>query len=40
MGMQTNIPYVGSILTGILISRGSNYVFDLVKKLTAAKEKT
>lgn len=40
MGMKTNIPYVGSILTGILISRGSNYVFDLVKKLTAAKQKT
>ena len=38
MGMQTNIPYVGSILTGILISRGSNYVFDLVKKLTKAKQ--
>lgn len=38
MGMQTNIPYVGSILTGILISRGSNYVFDLVKKLTEAKQ--
>lgn len=38
MGMQTNIPYVGSILTGILISRGSNYVFDLVKNLTEAKQ--
>nr|WP_319489432.1 hypothetical protein [uncultured Caproiciproducens sp.] len=38
VGLKTSIPFIGSILTGILISRGSNYVFDLVKTLTAAKE--
>lgn len=38
LGMKTGIPYIGSILTGILISRGSNYVCDLVKTLTAARE--
>ena len=27
------IPYVGMILTGILISRGANYLHDIVKRL-------
>lgn len=36
-GVISNVPYVGVILTGVLISRGSNYTFDLINKLTAAK---
>lgn len=32
-GLNTNVPVIGSILTGILISRGSNYIFDLISKL-------
>ena len=32
-GMSTNIPFLGNILTGILISRGSNYIFDLIKQV-------
>lgn len=40
VGMKTPIPLVGSILTGILISRGSNYVFDLIKTLTSARGNT
>jgi hypothetical protein len=39
-GMQTPVPYLGSILTGILISRGSNYIFDLIKALGTAQTKT
>ena len=31
--LNSQIPYVGCVLTGILLSRGSNYVFDLLKKL-------
>ena len=31
--LKSNIPYIGSVLTGILLSRGSNYVFDLLNKL-------
>lgn len=31
--MESQIPYVGCILTGILISRGSNYVYDALKAL-------
>lgn len=32
-GLNADVPYVGSILTGILISRGSNYLFDLLQQL-------
>ena len=31
--LKSNIPYIGSVLTGILLSRGSNYIFDLITKL-------
>ena len=31
--LKSDIPYIGCILTGILLSRGSNYVFDLLGKL-------
>ena len=40
VGMKTFIPYLGSVLTGVLISRGSNYVCDLVKTVTAVQGKT
>ncbi len=32
--LKSEIPYIGSILTGILLSRGSNYFFDLIGKLS------
>ncbi|MDQ5983462.1 MAG: hypothetical protein RUMPE_01195 [Eubacteriales bacterium SKADARSKE-1] len=32
--LKSNFPYVGNILTGILLSRGANYTFDLINKLT------
>ena len=31
--LETNVPIVGTALTGVIISRGSNYIFDLMKKL-------
>ena len=31
--LKSDIPYVGCVLTGILLSRGSNYIFDLIAKL-------
>ena len=31
LGLVSPMPFIGSILTGILISRGSNYIFDLIK---------
>lgn len=33
--LNSHIPYLGNILTGILLSRGSNYIFDLLGKLSA-----
>ena len=35
LNMEANIPHVGCILTGILISRGANYIYDLLTKITA-----
>ena len=37
INLKSSIPYVGSILTGILISRGSNYVYDILKSITSLK---
>lgn len=37
INLKSSIPYVGSILTGILISRGSNYVYDILKSITSIK---
>lgn len=31
--LKSSVPYVGSVLTGILLSRGSNYLFDLLNVL-------
>ena len=28
--LNSNIPYLGNILSGIMLSRGSNYVYDLM----------
>lgn len=39
-GLKAGVPYLGCVLTGILIGRGSNYVFDLIQAVGAAKEKT
>lgn len=39
-GIPAAVPYVGQALTGVLLSRGSNYVFDLIGRLTTAKTKT
>ncbi|NLL31068.1 MAG: hypothetical protein GX258_08545 [Clostridiales bacterium] len=33
--INNKIPYLGIILTGILVSRGSNFVHDLIVKLTS-----
>lgn len=34
VGVKTEVPYIGSVLTGILVARGSNYLYDLVGKFT------
>jgi len=40
VGLNSTVPYLGSVLTGILISRGSNYIFDLIKTIGTVQEKT
>ncbi len=37
VGIESHIDYVGNVLTGILISRGSNYIHDLYNSLIAKK---
>ena len=33
VGLPLKVPYIGMVLTGILISRGANFVHDLIKKI-------
>ena len=33
VGVPATVPVVGMVLTGVLISRGSNYVHDILKRL-------
>lgn len=33
VGINMIVPYIGSVLTGILISRGANVIFDVLKKI-------
>ena len=37
VGIESHIPYVGNVLTGILISRGSNYIHDIYKNIISKK---
>ena len=34
LNLNSHIPYLGNVLTGILLSRGSNYLFDVLGKLS------
>lgn len=38
LGIDSQIPYMGIIITGIVISRGSNYVFDLWNHILEVKQ--
>lgn len=33
VGLAITVPYVGSVLTGIVVARGANFVSDLFTKL-------
>ena len=33
VGLNMAVPFVGSIFTGIIVSRGANFVNDLLKRL-------
>lgn len=38
MGLEPIIPYLGNVLTALVMARGSNYMFDLIGKFTEAEE--
>jgi hypothetical protein len=33
LGAQAGVPYVGAVLTGLLIGRGSSYMHDIVSRI-------
>ena len=39
VGISFVWPWLGIFLTGIIISRGANYVSDFIKRLQGVKEK-
>lgn len=38
VNLSIMVPVIGSILTGIIVSRGSNFVHDLFNKISGYKE--
>ena len=39
LGIKTTIPFIGIVLTAILISRGSNFLHDLLERIAQVKNK-
>ncbi|MCY6957716.1 hypothetical protein [Clostridium brassicae] len=40
VGIQLSIPYLGMILTGLLISRGSNFMHDILSTISNVHQST
>lgn len=40
VGIPLKIPYVGMILTGLLISRGANFIHDLIQSVDNVQQNT
>lgn len=38
VNLSISVPIIGSILTGIIVSRGANFVHDLFNKISGDKE--
>ena len=36
-GLTSTIPYLGTVLSGLLMSRGANYISDILAKITSYK---
>lgn len=34
IGITTKVKFIGNIITGVIISRGSNYIYDFIGKFT------
>ena len=39
LGLETPVPYAGMVFTGILLSRGSNYITHFIKKTSTGASK-
>lgn len=40
VGVPVHIPYIGMVLTGLLISRGANFVHDLLQSVNNVQNNT
>lgn len=38
LGLNERLPYVGTVLTGVIVGGGSNMVFDIIKRIRGAKD--
>lgn len=38
LGFTAVVPYVGSVLTGVILSRGSNVVYEVITNLKTLRE--
>ena len=38
LGMNSIIPYFGNVMSGVLMSRGANYIFDMLKSVRTFTE--
>lgn len=38
IGVPMRIPYVGTVLTGVLISRGANFVHDILETVSSVRQ--
>lgn len=38
IGIPMRIPYVGTVLTGVLISRGANFVHDILETVSSVRQ--
>ncbi len=38
IGVPMRIPYVGTVLTGVLISRGANFVHDIFETVSSVRQ--
>ena len=40
IGVCTKVPVIGAVITGVLISRGSNYIHDLLSRISTFRRGT
>lgn len=38
VGLETQVPFVGAVLSGIILSRGAGYVYDVIASLNVYRK--